>query len=52
MWVEEGSFDQLLVPNSGAFDLINVKSPICRGWGGGGGGGGLQLLKDSKKEVK
>ena len=36
--------DQLLTPNHGAFDLINVKSPICPGfWGGGGGGGGLHL---------
>ena len=33
--------DQLLTPNHGAFDLINVKSPICPGfWGAGGGGGG------------
>ena len=32
--------DQLLTPNHGAigaFDLINVKSPICPGWEGGGG---------------
>ena len=34
-WVEEGSFDQLLVPNSGAFDLIDVKSPIRPGGEGG-----------------
>ena len=33
--------DQLLSPNHGAFDLINVKSPIhvCPRFGGGGGGG-------------
>ena len=40
--------DQLLTPNHGAFDLINVKSPICPGWvgGGGGGGGGVALTTD------
>ena len=33
--------DQLLTPNHGAFDLINVnvKSAICPELGGGGGGG-------------
>ena len=38
-----GSFDQLLTPNSGAFDLINVKSPICPGLGWGGGGFALTI---------
>ena len=39
--------DQLLTPNHGAFDLINVKSPICPGLGeGGGGGGGVALTID------
>ena len=30
----------------GAFDLINVKSPICPGFGGGGGGGGVARTTD------
>ena len=34
--------DQLLTPNHGAFDLINVKSPYVPD-GGGGGGGGVAL---------
>ena len=42
--------DQLLTPNHGAFDLINVKSPICPGFrgggGGGGGGGGVAITTD------
>ena len=41
--------DQLLIPNHGAFDLINVKSPICpelAGGGGGGGGGGGALTTE------
>ena len=34
-----GSFDQLLAPNNGAFDLINAKSPIHpEGVGKGKGG--------------
>ena len=41
LYMREGSFDPLFIPNCGASDLLsslNVKSPICPGLGGGGGG--------------